>query len=327
MSPLHRRIMAVRAARPGLFFGWRDGTRTDDVLKVCDLSLEPLIDGVVMGVPMEPEDLLQDQERALQCIEAAVAAAAPLDAVGLGSICALVAGRGEALAEQCSVPVTNGGAATAWALLENTRAVIARVGCSRPVAVVGARGPVGTAVAALLAEDGIEVRVDHPRAGRGLDVVQAKNPEEAVTGCRVVVGAGTTGKVLSASALSPDAVVVDVALRNTAIGRPGPGVQVLAGEAVSLPSGWRRGGWGWIYHLLAGYGPSQAFACLIEPLVLALSGRKVPYAIGRTLEPSAVRAFGADARSAGFEPRLATGWQAFPPERIPLHIPGPTAVG
>ena len=83
----------------------------------------------------------------------------------------------------------------------------------------------------------------------------------------------------------------------------------------------RRGGWGGLYHLLAGYGPSQVFACLIEPLVLALSKREAPYSIGRTLDPAAVQAFGVAAQAAGFVPRLATGWRAFSPDRIPLGIP------
>ncbi len=319
--------MAVRAARPGLLFGWQDGSRPEDVVKICGLSLGTAIEGVVMGVPMEPEALLGDQERALECMVAAVEAAGPLDAVGLGSLCAVVAGRGEALAERVSAPVSNGGAATAWALLENTIAVLDRVGRSRPVAVLGARGPVGGAVAALLAAEGVEVRVDHARAGRGLDVHRATSPEAAVADCRVVVGAATTGAMVQASALSPDAVVIDVAIPGTVVGRKPTGVQILAGEAVTLPADWQRGIWGWMYHVLAGYGPSQVFACLVEPLVLALSDRSTPFSQGRTLAPEQVRAFGDSARALGFQPRLATGWRAFPLARIPAAIPGPSAAG
>jgi predicted amino acid dehydrogenase len=319
--------MAVRALRPRLLFGLHDGTRPEQVLKVCDLSLGDAVRGVVMAVPMEPEALLSDQARALDCMAAAAAAAGPLDAVGLGSLCAVVAGRGDALAERLEVPVTNGGAATAWALHLNTLAVLERVGPDLPVAVLGARGPVGGAVAALLAQDGVRVVVDHPRAGRGLEVARAENPEAAVAGCRVVVGAATTGAMLQAGALRSDAVVIDVAIPGTIIGRPGPGVQVLAGEAVSLPAAWTRGGWGWVYHLLAGYGPSQVFACLIEPLVLAMNPQAGSFALGRELLPAQVRAFGAGASALGFAPRLARGWAAFPVARIPLAIPGPRPAG
>lgn len=319
--------MAVRALRPRLLLGVHDGTRPEQVLEVCKLSLGDVVQGVVMAVPMEPEALLSDQERALDCMAAAAEAAGPLDAVGLGSLCAVVAGRGDALAERLDVPVTNGGAATAWALHLNTLAVLERVGRDLPVAVLGARGPVGGAVAALLAEDGVRVVVDHMRAGRGLEVARAESPEAAVSGCRVVVGAATTGAMLQAGALRSDAVVIDVAIPGTIIGRPGPAVQVLAGEAVSLPADWNRGGWGWVYHLLAGYGPSQAFACLIEPLVLALNPQAGSFALGRDLQPAQVRAFGKGASALGFTPRLARGWAAFPVARIPLAIPGPRDAG
>ena len=231
--------MAVRAARPSLFVGLQDGTHPDHVLKVCDLSLGGVVSGVVMGVPMEPEALLSDQSRAVDCMAAAVEAAGPLDAVGLGSLCARVAGRGEALAEQLRVPVTNGGAATAWAIMENALAVLQHVGRDRPVAVLGARGPVGGVLTEMLVEAGLRVHVDHPRAARGLDVHRADSPESAVKDCRVVLGAATTGAMLKAEALASDAVVIDVAIPGTIIGRPGPGVQVLAGEALCMPAGWR----------------------------------------------------------------------------------------
>ena len=96
---------------------------------------------------------------------------------------------------------------------------------------------------------------------------------------------------------------------------------------MTLPVDWSRGFWGWLYHLLAGYGPSHAYACLIEPLVLAMNPGAGPYSLGRTLEPERVLAFGAGASALGFEPRLATGWGAFPVSRIPVAIPGPTTAG
>ncbi len=320
LGPLHRRVMGIRAARPGLVLGMQDGTHPDEVLTVCDFRLGDQVHGRVVGVPMIPEALLADQERALDCMAAAVDHAGPLSAVGLGSLCAVVAGRGDALAERCSVPVTNGGAATAWAILGNVQAVVERVGRDRPVAIIGSRGPVGGAVAELLAADGIAVRVDHPRAARGRDVQAARGPSEAVRGCRVIVGAGPTGAVLPAEDLPSDAILIDVAIPGTLIGRPKDGVTVLAGEAVRLPAAWNRGGWGWLYHVLAGYGPTQVFACLIEPLVLAVLGRATPFSLGRNLNPDDVRAFGEGAASLGFTPRLARGWLAFNPARLVPQI-------
>jgi predicted amino acid dehydrogenase len=309
LSRLHRGIMGVPSARLGLISQWSDGTGPNDAVPVCTFRLDGVAEGVVVGVPMTPHDLLIDQERAVDRMQSAVALAGNVSAVGLGSLCAVVGGRGDELADRLDVPVTNGGAATAWALLENVRTVV-RLRNAVTVAVVGARSPVGQAVVRCLVADGHRVRVDHPRAGKGLDVDVYQGAEAAVAGASVIVGAGPTGGTVSAACVMPDAVVVDVAIPGTLIGKPDPSVTVLAGEAVAFPAHWKKGVWGWLYHVLSGYGPNQVFACLIEPLVLAVSDRAEPFSVGRKLEASDVAAFGAAASELGFSPRLATGWGA-----------------
>ena len=315
LSRLHRGVMGVPSLRLGLIGQWRDGTAEEDVLPVCTLRLGDRAVGRVVGVPMTPSDLLGDQQRAVERMAKAVELADPVDAIGLGSLCAVVGGRGEALAEQVQAPVTNGGAATAWALLTNVRTVLARRGVRR-VAVIGSRSPIGQALCRALAMDGVHVRADHPRAPKGADVEACAGPEEAVRGCTVVVGCGPTGGVLPARALEEGAVVVDVAIPGTVVGRRHPSVVELAGEAVALPPDWQRGTWGWLYHVLSGYGPSQVFACLIEPLVLASVRRTKPYSIGRSLSLEDLSDFAAAAEDLGFRPRLAQGWAAYAPERL-----------
>ena len=317
LSRLHRGIMGVPSARLGLIGQWRDGTAKEDVLPICSLSLGGVAEGAVVGVPMIPEDLLVDQERAVDRMERAVELAGNVDAVGLGSLCAVVGGRGEALASRLSVPVTNGGAATAWAILENVRQILERKP-DATVAVLGARGPIGQAVAASLTQLGVRVCVDHPRAGKGLDVRTAANPQEAVRDCQIVVGAGPTGGTLPARDLHPGTVVVDVAIPGTVVGTPHPSVHILAGEAVSFPANWNRTFWGHLYHLLSGYGPAQVFACLLEPLVLATMDRDTPLSIGRRIDVADVTAFGLAATALGFQPRLSMGWRAFPPDRLQI---------
>ena len=114
--------------------------------------------------------------------------------------------------------------------------------------------------------------------------------------------------------------MIDVAIPGTVVGRPDPSVTILAGEAVSFPPQWKRNVWGHLYHLLSGYGPSQVFACLLEPLVLATMDRDKPFSIGRQIEVDDVAAFGDAAVRLGFLPRLSVGWAAFPAER--LQLPG-----
>lgn len=300
--------------------GRSDGTRLGEVAPICRVGLAGVAEGVVMDIPLLPDQMLADQERALSRMMRGVALAGDVAAVGLGSLCAVVAGRGEALAEQVRPPVTTGGAATAWALWQNTRAVLGvRPG---PVAIVGSSGAVGGAVASLLAAEGVQVRLDHPRAARGVPgAVATASPEEAVAGCEIIVGAGPTGATLQPDAVAPGAIIVDVALPNTVRGRTPRGVTLLAGEAVSLPAGWTRDGWGWFYHVLAGYGPYQVFACLVEPLVLAATGRGRPFALGRRIPPEVVVEFGEAAEKLGFRPRLARGWLEVSPRALIASAP------
>lgn len=320
LTGLHRRAVGVRLGNLRMALGRSNGTGLSEIAPICHVGLAGVAEGVVIDIPLLPEQLLTDQEGALARMMRAVALAGDVQAVGLGSLCAVVAGRGEALAEQVSVPVTTGGAATAWALWQNTRAALTvRPG---PVAIVGASGAVGGAVASLLAAEGVQVRLDHPRAARGLaNAVATATPEEAVEGCEIIVGAGPTGASLSAEAVRPGSVIIDVALPGTVRGRLPRGVKLLAGEAVSLPSAWTRDGWGWFYHVLAGYGPTQVFACVVEPLVLAATGRGRPFALGRKVPPEVVVEFGAAAEKLGFRPRLARGWLEVTPRALLASSP------
>jgi putrescine aminotransferase len=313
LSPAHRRFIGLRRADPAITLGLRDGTDPYRAIgRICRLRLGAVAEGEVWGVPLDPAQMLEDQERALVRLERAARLAmleGPVGAIGLGSLAAVVGGRGEALQERLAVPVTTGAAATTWALWKNTVRVLER----RPdatAAIIGAAGPVGRAVAELLAADGYRVRVDNKRAANGLDVEAADGPAAAARGCAVVVGAATTGGLLPPEALASGAVVVDVALPSILTGPPPAGVRMLAGEAVSCPPSWDPGLWGPIYQVLAGYGPQQVYACLIEPLVLAVEGRAAPYALGRKLEAGTVRQFAAQAEALGFQPRLAAGWWA-----------------
>ena len=284
--------------------------------QICKVGIKDVAHGVVVSVPLVPEELLADQEGALQGMVQGVLASGAVQAVGLGSLLSVVAGRGESLAQRVSVPVTTGNAATAWAAWRNLHQVLDEHGKQR-VALLGFSGGVGGVLAELLAEDGVDVvlggsgKVLERRAKKlGFELLPE---EQAAASAKVIVGAATTGGTLDPSVLQDNSVLLDVALPPTlkAGARPS-GLRVLAGEAVGLPPGWIRDGWGQLYHLFAGYGPWQLFACLAEPLVLAASGRDRPYAQGRKVYPQDVRDFGLAAEALGMQPRLARGWMQAP---------------
>lgn len=301
LSPLHRAAIGVRGAHVNMALWRDDGRDPHRITTLCTLRLGD-ITGEVIAIPLTPDQMLADQQLALVRMVQAVEQLEPVDAVGLGSLCAVVAGRGEALAEWVDPPITTGGAATAWALTENTRTIL-RERPDQPVALVGSRSPVGQAVAQLLAADGAKLRMDSKRAARRIpNATGFASPEAAVEGCALIVGAGPTGGTLEAEAVSPGAVVVDVAIPATIKGTLPPGVKVMSGEAMATPPGWRSRGWGRAYHLLAGYGLSQVYACLAEPLVMAALGRTEPLALGRSIDVDAVRLFGSEAARLGFAP-------------------------
>jgi predicted amino acid dehydrogenase len=287
LVPWARRIAGLRTARPALVVGASEGA-PHEVAELARVGVGD-IQGVVMGIPWLPHQLLADQEGALRMMLRAVQLAAPVDFVGLGSVLAVVASRGVALQEACGVPVTTGNAATAWTASE----VVLRLVAGRsdaPVAVLGGRGAVGRAIAERL-------------RGRGLSVELDPEPAQ-VARFRWVVGASTTGGILAPDALAPGTTLVDVALPPTLMGPPPRGVRVVAGESLSLPSDWTRDGWGHLFHVVAGYGHASVYACLTEPLLALRTGRRTPFAQGRRVLADDVEAFGAAATAAGFVPEV-----------------------
>ena len=302
LSPLHRAAIGVRAGNLQMALWRDDGVDPDGITRLCTLRLGDIV-GEVVAIPLTPDQMLADQQQALVRMVQAVESLGPVDAVGLGSLCAVVAGRGEALAEWVDIPITTGGAATAWALAENTLAATTNI--AGPAAVIGARSPVGQAVCRILADSGRTVHTDSKRAARKIDgAVGFKEPTAAAEGCPIIVGAGPTGGTLPAAAVSAGATIVDVAIPGTIVGKLPAGCRVLSGEAMLTPRGWQARGWGRLYHLLAGYGLSQIYACLAEPLVMAALGRTAPMALGRRVSVDDVRLFGETARELGFSPVL-----------------------
>ncbi len=320
LSGLHRRVIGVRRGYLPMALG-ADGLGAPAGL-ICRPVVPGVAEGQVVSVPLLPDQMIGDQVVALEAMKRAVEDL-DVNAVGLGSLCAVVAGRGTGLVDALDgrgPPITTGASATAWAAAENTLAVL-RARQARTVALIGIGGAVGGAVARRLV--GADVRVLAVCKGRAQVKKAARlgahgvTLEEALAGARVLVGASTNGGLVDPDALSEGTVVVDVALPATLSSGPRPaGVIVLAGEAVTLPDGWRRGFWGWLYHGLAGYGPWQLYACVVEPLVMAVTGRAAPFSLGRQVDLDDLEAFAAGAAELGIRPRLAHGWREIPVGRL-----------
>ena len=312
LTSIQRRLLALRGARLALATGGNDGTDPKDISTLARFFWQdPQSSGVeihceVVGIPLLPEQLLQDQNRAVDRMMRAVNWSAKNSgfpsAVGLGSLCAVVAGRGKALQERLNVPVTTGYAATTWALYQNTLDLHQRVGGN--IAVVGASTPVGRAVVYLLDREGLNVFCDSKKAARKTHATSCSSPEEAVQAARLVVGAAPIGPSVQSSAFRAGMSLIDIALPSSVEGVLPEGVQVFSGEAMSMPKHWKRGFWGPIYHLVSGYGLNAVLACLVEPVALVYSKSEESFALGAQLDINKVEGFGKAAQMMGFHPLL-----------------------
>lgn len=254
-----------------------------------------------MSIPLLPDEMIEDQERALSLLHRAyriaLAEYGTVDAVGLGSLCSVVASRGVELQKLIPVPVTTGNAATAWCMYAH----IQKRAITEPIAVLGSLSPVGQVLCRLLHQADCALRVDKKRAAKkyGWD---HGDPEDIVRGASLVIGCGPTGPVLDGEKLEPGAEVIDVALPGSIQGVVHN--MVYQGEGMSMPASWKRGFWGPLYHLVSGYGWGTVLACLIEPLIVVSLNRKEGLALGSRIDPQAVLDFGAEAERLGFEPKL-----------------------
>lgn len=285
-----------------LWTGLRTGTYgRDEIATLCRFRLADEIEGIVISIPLLPDEMISDQQRALHFLHHAYRTALArygfIDAVGLGSLCSVVASRGTELQKLIPVPVTTGNAATAWCLYEHAR----KKKTEAPIAILGSLSPVGQVLTELLHREGCVLRVDKKRAARRHKLHHG-NPEDIVGDVPLVFGCGPTGPMIDGTALSAHAEVIDVALPNSIRGSGHN--MVYQGEGMSMPRSWRRGFWGPMYHLVSGYGWNTVLACLIEPLILVSEQRDTSFAIGVRIDPQAVLDFGRGATALGFLPKL-----------------------
>jgi predicted amino acid dehydrogenase len=315
LSNEHRRIIGVRGAKLGLSLDRRDGSDPRDVSHICSFSLpssrtHAAVHGDVVAIPLTPKELLIDQDRAVRMMHRAVKVSErtgpSVDVVGLGSLCAVVGGRGVALQDRLSVPVTTGGAATVWTMFSNA---IQANPHREPMGVLGSSSPVGKALIKLLHAQRFPLIVDSKKSIRGLTgQLQVRDSLEIAGTEKWLIGCGPTGPIGDESVLQTNTTVLDVALPHTFAPEDSSrcDIRTFYAERMTMPDTWKRGVWGRIYHLVSGYGYRTVLACLVEPVVMAANRRTDPYALGRSLDVADVLDFGRQAANLGFHPTLSS---------------------
>ena len=244
--------------------------------------------GDVIGLPLTPTMLLGDDRAMIgrridQAIDLAVSRGATI--LGLGALTAPATAGGAKLRRRTDIGVTNGNAYTA-AVTATAVERIAEGMPSRPVvALVGANGSVGTAVARLL---GRSAAVDEmvlvgrtPAALAALAGDLGATWSTDMAACRradiVVLMTSAAGAVLGSEHLRLGATVLDdTQPRNSSppLASERPDVTILDGGVVATP-GLRRTGFS------IGLDAGASFACLAESSLLALADHRGHGTIGR----------------------------------------------
>ena len=300
--------------------------------------------GDVVLVPFGARHLLEQPGEGRLRVAAAVDRAAGLgaDVVGLGALTATVTGGGVSLRGREDVGVTNGNAFTASTVDLQARLLLGSVvdeRADRHVAVVGATGSVGGAVAALLARDQAVDRLTLVARSRPrLDALASRL--RAVSGGRVrttatddlaavasadlvVLLTASTSAIIGPEHLAPGAVVLDATQpRNTspALLEQRPDVQVVDGGVVAIPSLRLLGG-------NIGLPDGRAYACFAETALLALSGHRGHFSLGvPTLEQvDRTRELASGLAHLGFGVAAPTSFGR-PLDLAPARVPEPEAV-
>lgn len=257
-------------------------------IRAADRPDEPF--GEVILVPLTPRQLLGPDRALVQHrIDDAVAFAARRGAqlVGLGALTAPATGGGARLRRRTDVGVTNGNAYTAAATIRAIRRIAGGMTGRPVVALVGATGSVGTAVARGLARSGAAAelllvgRTPASLAALAGDLGSQARWSTELTDCRradiVVLMTSAPDALLGSAHLKRGAVVLDdTQPRNTspALLRERPDVTVIDGGLVETPGLIRTG-------VSMGIPAGHSFACLAETALLALGGHRGHGTLGR----------------------------------------------
>lgn len=244
--------------------------------------------GDVIALPLTPSMLLGDDraliaQRVDQAIDLAVSRGATV--LGLGALTAPATAGGAKLRRRTDIGVTNGNAYTAAVTASAVERIAAGMAKPPVVALVGANGSVGTAVARVLGATGAAAELvlvgRTPAALAALAGDLGATWSTEMTACRradvVVLMTSAAGAVLTADHLKLGAVVLDdTQPRNSspALATERPDVVILDGGLVSTP-GLRRTGYS------IGLPSTASFACLAESSLLALADHRGHGTIGR----------------------------------------------
>jgi predicted amino acid dehydrogenase/ribosome-associated toxin RatA of RatAB toxin-antitoxin module len=322
--PLDHRLLAagfedadLLAKRPELIESvvkWFPPFRRSVVTGVrSPLGVEVIADMIL--VPLMPEQILTLDEpfvldKFLEAGRLAERYGARL--LGLGAYAASVGRKGVYLAKRLRIPVTTGSSYTIAMVIEAIVEACKAVGIElkeATVAVVGATGTIGRICTQLMAREAGHLLLVARNRQRLEDLVQLLADEGAATAASIVdldaaaanadviiTATNTPAALIDVTKLRPGAIVCDVSRpRNVseenALLRPD--VLVLDGGVVKPPGEVD-------FHFSFGIAPGLAYACMAEPMILAMEGRYESFSLGGDIDLAKVEEISQLGRKHGF---------------------------
>jgi predicted amino acid dehydrogenase len=241
--------------------------------------------------------------------------------IGLGAYTSVAGDAGLTLAQRLRIGVTTGNALSVWASLETLKEALVRVGGDlrqSRVAIFGATGSIGNAIARLLASeipafylisrtaDKLEaLRKTLQQLNPSLRIeVDTKPDEKRLRDCDAVITTTSSAvkPVADVSLLGPGTVVIDIAQPPDfpeEFARRRPDCLFLeAGEVLPPP--------GITTDFPLPLPDGVLYGCLGETILLALDGHYQDFAIGREITVEQIKWIGERAKAYGFRPAPLT---------------------
>jgi putrescine aminotransferase len=264
--------------------------------------------GRLYEIPMDSMAILEDPDRALMHILAAIEQAAEWGAgiVGLGSMTGIVGSQGSYVAERAPIAVTTGNSLTVYAAVENLIHACREVEmdlAEQDVLVVGVPGSIAAAAARILRPKCRSLslaarRVSKPATSLAaeLDAALVTDLREALPRSRVVLTATSSGGCIEQGWLAPGTILSDVAVPTDVIGSRStrPDCLFLSGGLGRVPDSMPLSSRYLWFHR------GSMAACLAETIVLALDDTPECFSLGRSLAPERIAQIGQRALRHGF---------------------------
>lgn len=244
--------------------------------------------GVFVGCPLTAEQMRTlPREQVLDKIvhSCVVAKDHGADIVSLGAFTAIVTKQGMAIKDRVPVALTSGRAYTVWAVMEQIRPYLHS---NTLIAILGVHGTIGNAIARLSAQYSIMA-------------VGRKNIESMYDADIIVLCTSHPGLLVDSYRLKPGTVVCDVAKPvNMPRNHNRTDIVLIEGGQIELPHPVE-------FDIDFDCAPNRVYACMAEPMLLAISGRIEDFCLGNKIPLEKVEEIGNLSKQQGFNVVRARG--------------------